>query len=131
MKSLPLAIIEAMANGKAIVASDVVGNKDCVRNGENGYLLPLDADAYADKIIQLVNDKELRTSMEKKSRALFLEEFFIENRIKYLQNQYNMVYNLRYGGANLVLLKTSIDNVILVSVGYDAILYHEERRVAA
>lgn len=126
-----MAIIEAMANGKAIVASDVVGNKDCVRYGENGYLLPLDADAYADKIIQLVNDKELRTSMEKKSRALFLEEFFIENRIKYLQNQYNMVYNLRYGGANLVLLKTSIDNVILVSVGYDATLYHEERRVAA
>ena len=83
-----MAIIEAMANGKAIIASDVVGNKDCVRNRENGYLLPLDADAYADKIIQLVNDKELRTFMEKKSRALFLEEFFIETRIKYLQNQY-------------------------------------------
>ena len=97
-EGLPLAIIEAMANGKAIIASDVVGNNDCVRNGENGYLLPLDAYAYADKIIQLVNDKELRTSMEEKSRALFLEEFFIENRIKYLQNQYNMVYNLRSGG---------------------------------
>ena len=69
--------------------------------------------------------------MEEKSRALFLEEFFIENRIKYLQNQYNMVYNLRYGGTNLVLLKTNIDNVIQVSVDYDATLHHEERRVAA
>ena len=59
------------------------------------------------------------------------EEFFIENIIKYLQKQYNMVYNLRYEGANLVLLKTNIDNVILVSVGYDATLHHEERRVAA
>lgn len=120
-----------MANGKAIISSDVVGNKDCVRNGENGYLLPLDADAYADKIIQLVNDKELRTSMEKKSRALFLEEFFIENRIKYLQIQYNMVYNLRYGGANLVLLKTNFDTVIQVSIGCEATLQYEERRVAA
>lgn len=35
------------------------------------------------------------------------------------------------GGANLVLLKTNIDSVILVSVGYDATLHHEERRVAA
>ena len=35
------------------------------------------------------------------------------------------------GGANLALLKTNIDNVILVSVGYDATLHHEERRVAA
>lgn len=95
------------------------------------YLLTLDTEAYANRIIQLVNDKELRTSMEEKSRVLFLDEFFIENRIKYLQNQYNMVYNLRYGGANLVLLKTNIDNVILVSVGYNATLYSEERRVAA
>ena len=37
----------------------------------------------------------------------------------------------RAGGANLVLLKTNIDNVILVSVGYNATLHHEERRVAA
>lgn len=130
-EDLPLAVIVAMANGKAIIASDVVGNKDCVRNGENGYLLTLDADANANKIIQLINDKELRTSMEEKSRALFLEEFFIENRIKYLENQYNMVYNLRYGRANLVLLKTNIDNVIQVSIGYDATLHYEERRVAA
>ena len=35
------------------------------------------------------------------------------------------------GGPNLVLLKTNIDNVILVSIGYDATLYSEERRVAA
>ena len=35
------------------------------------------------------------------------------------------------GGANLVLLKTGVDTVILVFVGYDATLYSEERRVAA
>ena len=69
--------------------------------------------------------------MEEKSRVLVLDEFLIENRIKYLQNQYNMVYNLQYEGASLVLLKTNIDSVILVSVGYDATLHHEERRVAA
>ena len=91
-EGLPLAVIEAMANSKAIVASDVVGNKDCVRNGENGFLLPLDANAYAEKIIQLVNDKESRISMEKRSRDIFLKEFFIENRIIYLQKTYEMIY---------------------------------------
>lgn len=35
------------------------------------------------------------------------------------------------GGANLVLLKTNIDKVILVSIGLDVTLHHEERRVAA
>lgn len=89
-EGLPLAVIEAMANGKAIIASDVVGNKDCVRDGENGFLLPLDADAFAERIILLVNDNELRMSMEKESRDLFLKEFFIENRIIYLQKQYEI-----------------------------------------
>ena len=35
------------------------------------------------------------------------------------------------GGANLVLLKTNIDTVIQVSIGYKASLQCEERRVAA
>ena len=35
------------------------------------------------------------------------------------------------GGANLVLLKTNIDTVIQVSIGYDATLHRKERRVAA
>lgn len=35
------------------------------------------------------------------------------------------------GGANLFLLKTNIDPIIQVSIGYDATLHHEERRVAA
>lgn len=74
-----------------IIASDVVGNRDCVRDGENGYLLPLDAEAYAEKIIQLVNDEELRRKMEKNSRELFLKEFFIENRIGGLQKLYETI----------------------------------------
>mgnify|MGYP002673622947 CR=1 FL=1 len=87
-EGLPLAIVEAMSNGKAIIASDVVGNKDCVSDGENGYLLPLDAEAYAENIIQLVNDEGLRKDMGRKSRELFLKDFFIENRIKLLQRIY-------------------------------------------
>lgn len=35
------------------------------------------------------------------------------------------------GGANLVLLKTNNDTVIQVSIGYEATLQREERRVAA
>lgn len=130
-EGLPLAVIEAMANGKAIIASDVVGNKDCVRDGENGYLLPLDAEAYAEKIIQLVNDEELRMKMEKNSRDLFLREFFIENRISYLQNQYNMVYDLRYGGANLVLL-IALNSASISAINCSEVaIRREERRVAA
>ena len=95
------------------------------------YLLTLDTEVYANRIIQLVNDKELRISMEEKSRVLVLDEFLIENRIKYLQNQYNMVYNLQYEGENLVFLKMNVDTIVLVSIGHESTLISEERMVAA
>ena len=97
----------------------------------HAFILPLDAEAYAEKIIQLVNDQELRMKMEKNSRDLFLREFFIENRISYLQNQYEMVMKKHLGGVNLILLNTSVDTVVQVSIGYHAALQNEERRVAA
>lgn len=87
-EGLPLSVIEAMANEKAIIASDVVGNRDCVENGINGWLLPLDASVFADKIIQLINDVPLRKVMEEKSRQLFLDRFFIERQIGHLQEIY-------------------------------------------
>lgn len=102
-----------------------------IRKVETSYLLTLDTVAYADRIIQLVNDKELRTFMEEKSRVLFPGGSFIKNRIKYLQNQYNMVYNLRYEGENLVFLKMNVDTIVLVSIGHESTLISEERMVAA
>lgn len=93
------------------------------------YLLTLDIEAFANRIIQLVNDKELRTSMEEKSRVFWGRLLHIKN--KYLQNQYNMVYNLRYEGENLVFLKMNVDTIVLVSIGHESTLISEERMVAA
>lgn len=45
-EGLPLAVIEAMSLGKAIVASDVVGNRDCVEDGYNGRLLPFKKESF-------------------------------------------------------------------------------------
>lgn len=87
-EGLPLSVIEAMANGKAVIASDVIGNRDCVEDGVNGWLLPLDAKTFADKIIQLVNNESLRKEMERNSRQLFLDSFFIERQIEELQEIY-------------------------------------------
>lgn len=87
-EGLPLSVIEAMANGKAIIASDVVGNRDCVEDGVNGWLLPLDANVFADRIIRLAADRPMREAMGEKSRQLFLSRFFIEKQIKSLQEIY-------------------------------------------
>ena len=87
-EGLPISVIETMALGKAIVASDVVGNKDCVQNSVNGYLLPLYVKVFAEKICLLISDSKRRDEMGEKSRALFESLFYIDNRIKVLEEIY-------------------------------------------
>jgi glycosyltransferase involved in cell wall biosynthesis len=57
-------IVEAMAMGLPIVASDVGGIKDLVRNGENGLLVPPgDAAALKEALWSLCRDPEKRRRM--------------------------------------------------------------------
>ena len=90
-EGLPLSVLEAMALGKASVASDVVGNRDCVKNGYNGYLLPLEANVFAEKLCGLIDNDKERERMGRNSRDLFEKEFHIENRIILLEDIYNKV----------------------------------------
>ena len=55
-EGLPISVIEAMSLGKAVVASDVLGNKDCVKDGYNGYLLPLKEEVFVEKMNDLIDD---------------------------------------------------------------------------
>lgn len=87
-EGLPLAVIEAMSLGKCIVASDVLGNKDCVKDGYNGYLLPLQENLFAKKIIELIGHPDLMETYGKNSRLLFEKDFLIQKRIPYLEAIY-------------------------------------------
>lgn len=92
-EGLPISVIEAMSLGKAVVASDVLGNKDCVKDGYNGYLLPLKEEVFVEKMNELIENDEKRKEMEKNSRSYFETDFFIDNRIKALEEIYTEVYN--------------------------------------
>lgn len=92
-EGLPISVIEAMSLGKAVVASDVLGNKDCVKDGYNGYLLPLKEEVFVEKMNDLIENNEKRKEMEKSSRSYFESDFFIDNRIKALEDIYTEVYN--------------------------------------
>lgn len=92
-EGLPISVIEAMSLGKAVVASNVLGNKDCVKDGYNGYLLPLEEKVFVEKMNELIEGDEKRKLMEKNSRAYFESDFLIDNRIKALESIYAEIYN--------------------------------------
>ena len=51
-----LSLLEAMAAGKAIIASDCGGPSEVIRNGESGFIVPVrDPEAIAEKIRYFVN----------------------------------------------------------------------------
>lgn len=70
-ENLPMAVAEAMAAGVPVVASDVGGVADMVRDGETGYLIdPSRPDMIADRIERILMDPDLagrfgRTAKEK------------------------------------------------------------------
>lgn len=76
-EGLPMTIIEAMSQKKAVVASDVGGICELV-DGTNGALIENDAQAAAQAIRRILSDDGLRKSMEEKSYEKYRASFTLE-----------------------------------------------------
>jgi glycosyltransferase involved in cell wall biosynthesis len=86
--------LEAMASGTAVVASDVGGVKDIVRNGETGLLIPQkNPDAIAEKVLLLMNDQELRNKLALNGRKLAESQYSWEKTAERFLETYSQVAN--------------------------------------
>ena len=76
-EGLPRVFPQAMASGVPVVATDVDGAPEAIKNGINGYLLPpKDINAMAEKVIYLIRHPEKAQEMGEKGKGL-VEEFDI------------------------------------------------------
>jgi glycosyltransferase involved in cell wall biosynthesis len=74
----PISILEAMAAGLPVVASDVGGVGELVQDGSTGLLAPAgDAGALAAAVQRLLDDPELRRRMGEAGRRRVAEQFDI------------------------------------------------------
>jgi len=65
-EGLPVVILEGLAAGKAVVASNVSGIKDVIKNGYNGFLvMQKNPAAIAEKVLELINNKELMRNISR------------------------------------------------------------------
>ena len=68
-EGMPIVLLEAMASGTCVVATDIPGNRDLVRNGENGVLVePRNAAELAHQIDFLLNNDDIRLRLGAQAR---------------------------------------------------------------
>lgn len=75
-EGLPKVLLEAAACGRPIVATDTPGCREIVRDGVNGFLVPVrDPLSLARAVKRLIDSKELRQQMGGEGRRIVLDEF--------------------------------------------------------
>ena len=78
-EGLPIALIEAMASGLAVVVTPVGGVPDVITDGYNGFLVePGDLEALADRLAALANDRHLCEVMGRRNRAIAEETLDVD-----------------------------------------------------
>lgn len=78
-EGLPCSLMEGMSMGRPVIATDVPGCREVVRNGKNGFLIPLRSpENLAKALLNFVRDPDLARRMGQESRQMAKEEFDAE-----------------------------------------------------
>jgi glycosyltransferase involved in cell wall biosynthesis len=93
-EGFPVSLIEAMACGKAIVATDVGGIPDAVVGGRNGILVrPGDAHALSEAISTLLVDRGLAGRLGQEALETAVEKFSLKHVVRRTKEIYFELYS--------------------------------------
>jgi len=89
-EGVPRTLLEATSMAKPIITTNTVGCREVVKNGENGFLVPIkNSKLLAKKIEALLSDVDERKIMGENGRILAIKEFDV----KRVVTQYLELYN--------------------------------------
>lgn len=97
-EGLPRTLMEAAAMAKPVVATDIRGCREVVKDGETGILVPVkDADALAEAILGLLQDPETAKKMGQAGRRR-AEELFDERKVfQRVEAEYDRLLREKFG----------------------------------
>ncbi len=85
MEGIPVALMEALASGVPVVASDLSGIGELVEHEGNGLLVPeRDAEQLADALSLLADDEDLRQQFGRAGRQTILTSFQLDENVAQL-----------------------------------------------
>ena len=88
-------ILEAGASGKPVVATEVGGIPDIIKNNETGILVPPgDSKKIAEAVISLLEDKQKRFEMGRAAKDWVNNQFSVDNMVREVHNLYKSLLNI-------------------------------------
>src|SRR4029077_14855589 len=82
IEGLSIALLETMALGLPVLASDAGGNPDLITPGDTGMLVaPLDPGAWARSLARVLDDAEFAARIARRGRELVRGEFTLERTV--------------------------------------------------
>lgn len=97
-EGLPVNIMEAMACGLPVIASDNRGHRELVKDGWNGYLIQNMNDTFfSNAIMNMHSNKELRNIQGMSGRQLILSKYDKENVLRQVTHIYKEFMNEKEG----------------------------------
>lgn len=88
-EGFPNSLLEAMASGNAVVASDFPGNLEVARDRANALIAPMqDARALKEHIETLITDESQRNALSAQARSDIVEHFSLQRYAKKMSELY-------------------------------------------
>jgi len=98
MEGFGIAVVEAMAMGKAVVATTTGGLPEVVAQGETGLLVPPgDVESLAATVVSLLDDRVRREQMGRSGSARAHERFSLDASVKHMEQLYREVLEAQKG----------------------------------
>jgi glycosyltransferase involved in cell wall biosynthesis len=89
VEGMSMALLEAMAAARPIVATAVGGNLDLIRDGQNGLLIPPgDPEAMARAALQLIRNPEWAERLGQAARAVVVNDHSADRMVRRLEKIY-------------------------------------------
>ena len=95
MEGFGIAVVEAMAMGKAVVATTTGGLPEVVANGETGLLVPPgDVESLAATVVSLLEDRARREHMGRNGMVRAQERFGLDASVRRVEQLYGEVLDV-------------------------------------
>lgn len=100
-EAAPVSIMEAMATGVPVVASNVGSVHEMVIEDETGYLVPTEAPAFAKRLVQIFSDTELETRLSQNARDHAVNNASVQVMVDGYQDLINSIYDSKVSGVDV------------------------------